>query len=106
MFRKGGLKEHQNRVHFKITKKVECEICGEMIDKEYLKDHIVDNHGEKIQCEVCDRMFATEKAYKSHKEKHEASKYDCKICNRVYSRKSDLITHKQAAHHQFELEFC
>ena len=95
-----GLSGHVKRAH--EEKKIECVICGAMISKNYIKEHMYSVHeGKKpFKCHVCESSFAESTKLRIHiKTRHEKKKpYKCDICDARFGENSHLYRHKKGVH--------
>ncbi|XP_044727321.1 gastrula zinc finger protein XlCGF57.1-like isoform X1 [Chrysoperla carnea] len=83
---KPTLKCHIKEVHESVRKFVTCHICGKLIQKKSLRNHLMTHNERKdITCDICSKTFINELSFKTHiKHMHENQKparnHLCSIC--------------------------
>lgn len=75
--------------------RVACEVCGKLMRKSALKEHILVLHeiGDGVTCPKCQKVFPTEKRLIGHITKTHSKMVQCSVCDRVLKNKVGLKTH-------------
>ena len=63
--------------------KVKCPICSKELTSKWLKEHMIETHGEKgrYQCQMCEKSFHRSTQFQKHTNKHNGIRNDVVICN-------------------------
>ncbi|XP_071498255.1 uncharacterized protein [Diadema antillarum] len=81
-----------------------CGVCGRMVSRQKLEDHMIHHKGEKpYKCEVCFKHFAMrtqlQRHVSVHRSKHSSySLYTCEICKMVWSSNRHLFLKHMRTH--------
>ncbi|KAK7080818.1 hypothetical protein SK128_020995 [Halocaridina rubra] len=91
-----SLHRHMQTTHG-ANKMVQCDLCGNLYGKRYLKLHMLTHTGERpFKCDVCDSRFVQRSHLITHMKKHTGErKFSCSTCNKTFSLKSTLVTHQR-----------
>ncbi|XP_030034701.2 LOW QUALITY PROTEIN: zinc finger protein 197 [Manduca sexta] len=108
------LYEHTKMVHIlNHSNYYSCKTCGRMfLDYGTLRLH-ERNHRKKT-CDLCDKIFATQRFYDSHMQRHAAqwrvsmhgSIKTCSFCEKECRGKTDLLLHVNKIHLQIKPYSC
>ncbi|XP_070546393.1 zinc finger protein 26-like isoform X1 [Ptychodera flava] len=121
----------KNRQRLEVHKKKatcpgrKCHFCGKKFLIRDLKDHLVDNHLEKVkiyECQVCKKQFLHHLDYVGHERKHEqggelireeinlvdnhlekVKTYECQVCKKQFLHHLDYVGHKRKHEQDGEL---
>ena len=88
------LKSHIKNIH-EAEEKEKCHICGKMVCKSLLEDHIKRKHNRDHKCTKCILSFNTALRLKRHiKLVHDKFKaYICDTCGKAFQSKGNLNMH-------------
>lgn len=91
------LKQHirEKHLHEFISNKAQCDICGNMYHKQYLKTHIDIHLGKKDYCcNNCGKTFASSLYLRQHAKTHTGEKkYKCDLCGKMLGSRGSLKFH-------------
>ena len=84
--------------------KVKCTVCGEIVRKGYLKEHLESKHlGMKYSCHECELEARSKQQLRRHVEKkHLGITYRCDECDYQTRAKEDLGVHVKVKHLGFK----
>jgi len=105
------LQKHIQRVHFKDSYTVNCELCGKGFFKDYIKTHVKVVHTKEIRynCDLCDFGCFGKQSLNRHKsKKHENLKFFCKICSFESSDRANVRRHERvhSDERNFSCDIC
>lgn len=75
--------------------RIECQICGKRIRRQYMKTHVRMHSGEKPEiCEFCGKRFSSRKYLTKHRRTHTGERpYRCFMCDSSFTQRSSLTKH-------------
>lgn len=93
--------------HLRTTLKSACSVCGRVVPKRNLRDHLTNKHGMfTTDCPLCIEVFLDESEYMRHcKEKHSPGSRNCAYCRCSFSNERALAGHMYA-HTLFNCPNC
>ncbi|XP_072045466.1 uncharacterized protein [Amphiura filiformis] len=100
-YSKKGLLLHISFKHGKLSEVVACHICGKMVKKFSINNHLatVHNEDDSVKCPICNKEFKHQRYLDDHtKEVHGnggGTQYPCTWpnCDKVFTRKRSLKRH-------------
>ncbi|XP_068222699.1 zinc finger protein 709-like [Palaemon carinicauda] len=89
-----SLRRHMMAIHAD-NRHVQCDLCGKLYEKRYLKSHMMTHTGERpFKCEVCGDSFVQRIHLRTHMKIHTGEKdYFCDTCGKMFALKSTLDVH-------------
>lgn len=71
-----------------------CGECGKLVNKCYMKNHMLIHGGKKeFECKICKKKFTHKTTLLNHNTVHTGKKFECLECGKAFSRKSYLTFH-------------
>lgn len=111
-----GKRKSKVATGFKGKDPVSCELCGKILRKDSLKDHLESHSQElKYSCNLCDKKFNTRLNLRNHKYSHNdvRVKYKtkriqviCHFCGCTFAAKSLLRAHIVRRHTEYKPYKC
>ena len=92
--KKGNMKGHYRKVHFKHNRI--CEVCGktlEGVDEKTFVRHVEKCKNVLIQCEFCDYKTTVTANFRKHYKVHTGEGFTCEICFAVYPTRQRYDVH-------------
>lgn len=89
-----------------ITKEIQCRVCGQILEKRLLKQHIGMTHPQSVKCSNCDRTFETRRDLEEHLKEHDIQKeFKCDQCASEFFLEWRLKRHLRG-HTDINRKFC
>ena len=92
--KKGNMKGHYRKVHFKHNRV--CEVCGKTlagVDEKTFVRHVEKCKNVQIQCEFCDYKTTVTANFRKHYKVHTGEGFTCEICLAVYPTRQRYDVH-------------
>ncbi|XP_073964461.1 uncharacterized protein [Choristoneura fumiferana] len=98
---------HSLNVHLKNTMKRACVLCGQVLERHKLADHLAKVHEKNfVECVICFKLFESEDGLQQHYgTHHNRLSFGCQICGRGYTNDRALRSHMYA-HTLFHCVSC
>ena len=108
--KKGNMKGHYRKVHFKQNRV--CEVCGKTlagVDEKTFVRHVEKCKNVMIQCEFCDYKTTVTANFRKHYKVHTGEGFTCAVCLAVYPTRQRYEVHARthaAVRPKSVCEFC
>ena len=110
---KPRLNQHERQIHTqkeRVTERVQCKICGNMLSKKYISTHIKTHQGLTRQpCSICGKAFPTPSSRIRHEKIHtEDKQHECRFCGKAFVQKNNMQAHERihTGEKPYQCKFC
>ena len=103
------LKDHVKIYHNEGGSKEACVICGKIVLKCYMKNHIKSVHDKvkDFQCATCGMSFSHKSDLKKHTLTHTGVKeQECPKCGKLFLHRANMLSHIKSVHVGIKDQVC
>ena len=109
LLKQAEIKKDEHLINKSKEQKVKCRDCGKEFDKkEFLKEHIKENHKQNFNCNFCQEIFVKCSEMEEHLKKmhNDATQYKCEECDKAFVVEWRLRKHMNLHEGNISIKNC